>query len=111
MLKFRRISVSVLQVITFKRTISSTLVNVAEWEPHNHAMFLRKSIILTSAKFMRCWVYSIYGINLKPSGFFHLVRHSRQSGEDTRSQLWSLLDISTVRQLEQVVFNPDLVLD
>lgn len=60
---------------------------------------------------MCCWVNSIYGINLKQSGFFHLVRHSRQSGLDTRSQLWSLLDISTVWQLEQVVFNPDLVLD
>lgn len=38
MLKFRRISVSVLQVITFKRIISSTLVNAAECEPHNHVL-------------------------------------------------------------------------
>lgn len=77
---------------------------------HDYAMFLKKSITLNVCK-VHGLLGSVYGINLKQSGLFHLIRQSSQSGEDARFQLWSLLDFSTVQQLEQVVFNPDLAVD
>lgn len=54
---------------------------------------------------------TVYGINLKQSQSFQLIRQSTQSGEEARFQLWSLLDFSTVQQLEQAVFNPDPAVD
>lgn len=87
MLKFREISVRVLEVVTFKSIIYSTLVNFVGHETHNYAMvFFKKSIISNVCK-VHVLLGRIYGIDLKQSQVFHLIRPSRQSGEDTQSRL------------------------
>lgn len=88
--------------------IYSPLVNFVR--THDYAMFLKKSITWNVCK-VHALLGSVYGINLQQSRFFHLIRQSSQSGVDARFQLWPLLDFSTVQQLEQVVFNPDLAVD